>query len=283
MIADVIGLDRLNVAMSIDAGANQSSRVTGPALGGFLLATAGLVGCFALELTLCVFALIAAIKLKVHDKPHAAAPVKILAHILDGLRAAHRDRRLRAALIVTVVFNMFVWPCLSMIPVIGTDRLHLDASGVGLLASMEGLGAIMGSIAIGVWSRPAHSARLYLGGCILADFAMIGFSTASNPLLAGCALVAFGFCGAGFSIMQATLIYRLAPPELRGRILGLISVSIGVGPVGFLLLGLLADAIGAKHAVIASASAGLLVAALLYREWVALMRNSSPHHTTAQS
>ncbi len=54
---------------------------------------------------------------------------------------------------------------------------------------------------------------------------------------------------------------------MRGRILGLISVAIGTGPIGFLQLGLLADAFGAQLAIIISGCEGLLALLLTRRLW----------------
>ena len=48
---------------------------------------------------------------------------------------------------------------------------------------------------------------------------------------------------------------------------GVLSVCIGVGPIGFLHLGLLAEWIGAPWAVTISALEGLLAMALTYRWW----------------
>jgi MFS family permease len=81
------------------------------------------------------------------------------------------------------------------------------------------------------------------------------------------ALLLTGFGQAGFSIMQATLVYRLAPVELRSRVLGLLSVCIGIGPVGFVHIGLLADAIGAPAAAALSGAEGLLALLLTRRLW----------------
>ena len=55
-----------------------------------------------------------------------------------------------------------------------------------------------------------------------------------------------GLANAGFSIMQATLVYLSAPPEMRSRIFGVLSVCIGVGMIGFIHLGVLASLIGAS-------------------------------------
>ncbi|WP_431269092.1 hypothetical protein [Dankookia sp. P2] len=50
--------------------------------------------------------------------------------------------------------------------------------------------------------------------------------------------------------MQATLVYLLSPPEVRMRVLGLLSVCIGLGPIGFLALGLAADALECDHRLV---------------------------------
>ena len=67
--------------------------------------------------------------------------------------------------------------------------------------------------------------------------------------------------------MQATLVYLSAPPEMRSRMLGVLSVCIGIGPIGFVALGMLADAIGAPWATAASGVTGLLVLLLTRRLW----------------
>ena len=76
--------------------------------------------------------------------------------------------------------------------------------------------------------------------------------------------------GAGFSTMQATLVYLAAPPEMRSRILGVLSVCIGTGPIGFVWLGLLADTIGAHWATAATGAIGLLAMALTRKLWRAI-------------
>ena len=81
-------------------------------------------------------------------------------------------------------------------------------------------------------------------------------NNAPGVAVAGGALLFVGFGQAGFSIMQATLVYLLAPPEVRTRVLGLLSVCIGIGPVGFVALGLVADWLGATAACALPASRG---------------------------
>ena len=99
---------------------------------------------------------------------------------------------------------------------------------------------------------------------------LIVFALAPNSTIAGSALLFTGFGGAGFSTMQATLVYLAAPPEMRSRILGVLSVCIGTGPIGFVWLGLLADTIGAHWATAATGAIGLLAMALTRKLWRAI-------------
>jgi len=111
-----------------------------------------------------------------------------------------------------------------------------------------------------------HYARLYIGSVASYLVLLIGFALVPNVPLAGTALLLTGFFNAGFSVMQATLIYLAAPAEMRSRMYGVLSVCIGVSPLGFLWLGLLADAIGASRATAITGLMGL-AALLLTRRW----------------
>jgi MFS family permease len=96
---------------------------------------------------------------------------------------------------------------------------------------------------------------------------LIVFALVPSVPLAGTALLFTGVSNAAFSVMQATLIYLAAPAEMRSRLYGVLSVCIGVGPVGFLTLGLLADLIGAPWATAITGVAGLLALAVTRRWW----------------
>ena len=257
MIGEVVGPDVMGTAMSVDVGANNASRMVGPTVGGLLLASVGIDGAFALSVVLYAFALLAALRVRYRNN-RPISPGSVLARIAEGLAMVRGDRRLIGTLTVTVIYNVFAWPFTSMIPVIGRDRLGLGPEGVGVLASLDGVGAFCGALFLAVWLKPAWYGRTYLGGVTVYMVMLIVFAVVREPAIAGGALLFTGFGGAGFSIMQATLVYLAAPAEMRSRILGVLSVCIGIGPLGFVGLGLLADAVGANGATAAFGAAGLV-------------------------
>ena len=143
----------------------------------------------------------------------------MLARIAEGLRLVRRDRRLIGTLTVTVIYNVFGWPFTSMIPVIGQDHLQLGPEGIGILASMDGIGAFAGAVLMAMFCRPRFYRHAYVGGVMLYMVMLIVFALVPMPAIAGTALLFTGLGGAGFSIMQATLVYLSAPPEMRSRML----------------------------------------------------------------
>lgn len=266
MIGDTVGPDRMSPAMSLDVGTNNASRMLGPTVGGLILAASGIAGVFWLGAALYAVALVAALRIRIRSRTGVTDTVSVLQRVREGLAWVRGDRRMTGVLLVTVIFNIFGWPCLSMIPVLGKDHLNLGPEGVGLLAGIDGVGAFLGALTIAALSRPQWYTRVYVGGVALFMAGLIAFATIPAVTLAGGALLMVGIGGAGFSVMQATLVYLHAPVEMRARLLGLLSVCIGVGPVGFFYLGLLSEVVGAQTATVALAAQGLC-AILLSRRW----------------
>jgi MFS family permease len=266
MMGEVVGREQMGIAMSLDVGATNASRMLGPAFGGFLLVETGIQGAFILNVLMYGTALWAILTIRSRF-PHSQGSGAVLARIAEGLALVRSDRRLIGVLVVTVIYNVFAWPFTSMIPVIGRDRLHLGPEGVGLLATMDGVGAFAGALLLALWLLPKWYGRAYLGGVVCYLVAVVLFALLQSPALAGAALLVTGLGGAGFATMQTTLVYLAAPPEMRSRLLGVLTVCIGTGPVGFLWLGWLADRIGAPDATAVTAVLGLLALAATSRWW----------------
>lgn len=266
MMGEVVGREHMGTAMSLDVGATNASRMVGPAIGGFLLAGPGIQGAFILSVLMYGTALWAVLTIRSRI-PRAAGAGAVLARIGEGLALVRADRRVIGVLVVTVIFNIFAWPFTGMIPVIGRDRLHLGPEGVGLLATMDGIGAFVGALLAALWLIPRWYGRAYIGGVISYLIMVVIFALAQDPALAGAALLLTGLGGAAFATMQATLIYLAAPPDMRSRILGVLTVCIGTGPIGFLWLGWLADRIGSHNATAVTGVLGLLAMAATWRWW----------------
>ena len=266
LIGEVVGAAWLPSAMSLDIGAGNAARLLGPALGGALLAWVGIEGAFVLGALLYLPPIMAAWRIGYRNPYLAAGGASLLARIAEGFVVVRRDPRLVGTMVVTLIFNLWGWPATSMVPVIG-DGLGLSPAGIGLLAGMDGLGALASAVALAVWLRPGGYQATYVGGTALYLLATVAFALAPEPWGAGSALVVTGLASSCFGVMQSTLVYVLAPPEVRSRVFGVLAVCIGTAPIGFLHLGLLADWIGAPYATALIGAEGLLAIALTRRFW----------------
>ncbi len=266
MIGEVVGPERMSAAMSIDVGSNNASQIFGPTVGGVLLAAFGIGGAFTVSVLCYLVAVAAALRVRHRNMAGPTGAQSVLARMIEGLVLVRRDRRLIAVLTITVIYNMFAWPASSMVPVIGHDNLRLGAVGIGVLASMGGVGAFCGAIAIALLARPPLFSRIYLGGVVAYLLLVPVFALVPDATAVASVLLLTGLANACFSIMQATLVYLSAPPEMRSRIYGVLSVCIGIGMFGFILIGVLAGLIGAPWATAATAGEGIL-ALLVTRRW----------------
>jgi MFS family permease len=272
MIGEAVGSSRMSAAMSLDVMASNASRIAGPAVGGTMLALLGAGMAFGLSALLYLGAVVVALGLRCGMA--ASAPARrdpVLLELRESFRLVRRVPALRGVLVVTVIFNLFGWPCASMIPVIGQASLGLGAEGVGILASMEGVGALAGAALVGALAKPGSYARIYVGGTGLYMAMNLAFAVAPQPLQAGLALLAGGIGAAGFASMQATLTYLSTAREARGRALGLLATAIGTGLLGFLQLGLLAEWLGAPMATVVVSAEGLLALVATGRLWRPLL------------
>ena len=256
----------LAAAMSLDSATSNATRMAGPVLGGVVLQTFSLSGVFLLSAGVFAVCLVAIALTPVPGTARPAQSTHFVRELVSGIRFVAGDARLRWVFGITIVFNVFGFPFTSMIPVIGSGQLGLDPAMVGLLGSTEGFGAFIGAIVIAMAVRPRAFASLYVWGTT-AYLALVGclgmvslFSGgAVFPFVAAAGvLLAIGLAGACFSAMQSTLSYLNALPEYRSRVLGVLTLCIGTGPIGFLHVGWLAETFGAPVALMVTASEGLL-------------------------
>ena len=178
------------------------------------------------------------------------------------------------ALMVTVVVNFWGFAYITMVPVIGERVLGLSAFPIGVLMSIEGLGALLGALLVGPFSKPHAYTRIYLISSFVFLLAVLGFALSEQFPLSLLLNLLCGVSLAGFSVMQATIMFLAARPEMRSRVMGVLTVGIGAGPIGMLHLGWLADWIGAAAAMQVMAVEGLIALALTAMLWPEMRRAS---------
>lgn len=270
MLGEIAGLGRLSAAMGLDSATNNFTRMLGPLLGGTLLTTLGLGGAYALGVLLYAVAFISMLSLSFQENPSTeSASVGVLTSISEGFAYIRTNRLIAGTLVITVFVNLFGFSYVSMVPVIGEQQLGLGAVAIGVLMSVEGCGALLGSLCVAAWVRSRYFTAIYMSGSALYLAMILAFSLSPWYSAAVVFLFAGGLGIAFFGSMQSTLIFFTALPRMRTRVMGVLVACIGAGPIGVLHVGLLAEWLGASQAVTIIAVEGLIaitVAACLWPE-----------------
>ncbi len=267
LLGDIAGNNNVGVAMSLDSATTNVTRMLGPLLGGVIYAAIGLQGTYLVGLVLFSSAIYFIQTMTYRPGPALAMGSKFFTDLREGLRYIRSNRVITMVLTVTVVLNFFGFPFVAMVPVIGNEELGLNPVFIGMLASAEGGGAFVGAIFATLFAQPGHYRRLFVYGATIFLCGILVFSFSSGFTVSLVVLLIGGLGVAGFSTMQATIMYLEAPPEMRSRILGVLAFCIGASPIGLLNVGWLAEWLGPSTAVAVLASGGLLVMGWVFYYW----------------
>ena len=139
--------------------------------------------------------------------------------------------------------------------------------------SAHGLGAFIATLAIAAW-QPSRLPRVYYFGTVIFFVAALVFPASSWFEASFGILFAAGVGFAGFASSQSAIVFLNSRAAFRSRAMGLLAMCIGIGPFGALLVGLIADWIGARAAIAVIASAGLVALGAVYHFWPEFHRKS---------
>ncbi len=270
LLGDLSG-GALSTAMSLDAATGNATRMLGPLLGGITLQFVGVFGVFFFSGVAYAICLVMVVVSRVPGRASSVGSFTLIRDLHAGVRYVVSDRNLRRILVITIAFNVFGFPFTSMIPVLGRDHLGLDPFMVGVMSSLEGFGAFTGALLVAWAARPTNYFQLYLWGTVAYIFLVFYFSILSyvfggpyhSLIVSSIILTMIGVAGACFAAMQSTLTYLGASPEYRSRVLGVLTLCIGSGPIGFFNVGWMANIWGAPTALFIMSLEGLFVL-LLY-------------------
>ncbi len=257
---DLVGERRVSSANAVTTAGMLGSRMIVPAAAGALIATFGA----DVALWFCAAWYLPAswplLRIKDARRGPRSAMAAAPAEVLHGFRYALTNPALRALLLVTVLANILGWPViLGFLPIFAEEIFEVGAAGLGLIVAVNGLGALVAALAIASWGDFRWKGLLYLVATVLFGLGLAAFALSGGFALALLLIFFAGLGGSGFGVMQSTVTMLLAPADARGRVLGVLMVSIGVLPGAMLVQGAAASALGV---VATTAASGLLLAAL---------------------
>lgn len=262
----LVGSRRVATAVSLETVSMQVAKMVGPVLAGVGLARFGPAPCYGAVAALYVLGLLVFLGLPARiGGPGPRDTASVAASLGAGVREAWREPTVRAVLMITILMNVLFFPYQHMLPVFAREVLRVGPEWLGALIAADGLGALLGALAIASRRGFLPHGRLFALSVLVAPFLLLAFTSLRWPWACMAILVVIGACESGFAAMQSTLVLLSAKEASRGRAMGILSACIGTQPAGTLWIGLLSGGIGVPAAMAINGLAALL--AMLPAAW----------------
>jgi MFS family permease len=267
-VADLVGRRDLMNAIALNSAMFNAARLVGPAVAGLLIARFGLAHTFLFNTVSFLSVIFALGALRTAGDPQPAASATIFERIYGGLQYAAATPVIRFILSLLLSVSFFVINFNVLIPLITKQVLHAGAEDFGWLMASLGAGAITGALMLALLVRGRPPLSLSITAAFVVSAGTLALAAVGRFSVAVALLVVIGFAQIVFQATCNTMLQITAPDGLRGRVMSLYAFTFaGITPFGSLLVGSIAETLGASAACALGGAAGLLSVAILTALW----------------
>src|SRR6202020_2759065 len=215
-VREMVGKDELRNAIPLNSVTVNAPRAVGPAIGGILIATAGIGVCFLLNAA-SFAAVVASLLMMERSALRPSTPVaRARGQLREGLRYAARTPTIAIPLAMMGLVGLLAYEFSVSLPVLAERTFHGGAEAYGFMTAAMGVGAVIGGLFSAARGRtglrPMIAASVGFGAAILV--------CAFAPFLglAYAALLFVGWASVSFIAIGNSTIQLSAEPGMRGRV-----------------------------------------------------------------
>jgi MFS family permease len=286
ILPDLVRREDLAKAIALNSSVWHGSALFGPTLAGVIIAGLSLEAAFFGNVV--GFAVVGGALHLMRGVPERSGKPSTASFTSDffaGLRYVRATQFVLSLLLISTIVSLSGRSYQQLLPAFADDVLMVGPDGLGFMMSAPGLGTVVGTAALASMADIRHKGLAFFAGMVLLSVSIMAFTLTRSFPVALFFLFVTGIAQLLFSTMMTTMLQLDVAPEMRGRIMALVSVSFqGVQPIGAMFMGALAGLIGIPQATFVSALAVGIVGVLAYsflpaiREYV---REPAPKDATA--
>jgi MFS family permease len=271
MVPDLVPPDDLLGAVSLSSAQFNLGRVIGPALAGLALLTHDYAVVFGINAASFGAVVVALVMVRLPAPLAAGRSLGLTARLVIGAKAAVAEPGCRAAIELIAVVALLASPFIALVPAMSAVVHRHGVSipvATALLVTAQGVGAVTGALLLPSLAHRFGRRTVVRASLFVLPLLLVGYGLA--PTLWS-SLVAFTAVGAGYITVLSglnTVVQVRAPAEVRGRVLGVYMVGLGiVYPFGAVLQGWIGDRVGVRSVTVLGAGAlfGVMVAVAAFR------------------
>jgi MFS family permease len=252
LLFDLVGPEDIINATALNSVIFNVARIVGPTIAALIIVRSGEAVNFfanAISFGFVVWALWA---IRIGPGASAARAARrsepLRGQIAHGVNYALAHPLLARMFTVLLVYSVFGYNYILLMPVFARYVLHGGAHALGILMTCLGVGALLGSLTMA--GRARTSLRSLVVAGLLFPISLVVFSATHTLAAASVAVAALGLCMVQFAVRFSSLLQIESGADVRGRVLGLYNtVLVGLAPLGALQAGAIAQAYGAGIAL----------------------------------
>ena len=240
-------------------------RIFGPAAAGYLIGWFGAAGSFFIQ-GLLYAASAALVLMVVFPARREAVPGRsALADMLEGLRFAAGDPKMRMLVVLGALPYLLLVPVAgTLFPIYAKDVFDAGPQGLGMLLTAVGAGGMLGGLAANMLARAERQALLQAAWVVVMAGAIAGVAASPSLVAALAFSVVGGAAEMAHTASNMAMLQMHAPEGMRGRIASLTMLYPAMISVGAFVAGPLSDLLGVRGASVALAATATAAMGALY-------------------
>jgi len=251
-VVEMVGMEDLPNAIALNSMMFNAARTVGPAVAGMLIYLVGTATCFFLNGVSYLAVIWSLLAMRLPRRMVESLGVNMLRRVREGMTYVWEHKPSFYLLLVVAINSGLGIQYNVLMPVFAQNILHAGSRGYGVLMGAQGVGAVIGAVALAWRSGTPRGLRQSLTvGLFLTALAIIAFGFSSSMVFS---LIAQLFIGAGLINYMATtntMLQIFVSDELRGRVMSFYTLSfIGIAPLGALMVGYIGEHLGPQAAVV---------------------------------
>jgi MFS family permease len=260
LIPRLVPQESLLNAVALNTMAINIMRVAGPGIAGSVLLI-GFGQVYVLNAAVIGGVMLCTLLMQVpHDRRSADNKAGWVDDLRESLAYVGGNPQVLALLGPALILFVFGFPYQSVfIPLFAKRVLDIGNTGAAVLVMMTGAGAIIASLVMASQTSLRRRGALLLLFLAMFSMGLIIFSRSTLLPVSMVALMATASMSSSYMSLNNSLLLELAPREMHGRIMSLMSLDRGLIPLGATLAGLLSAWQGPQDALLMMASVCLLL------------------------
>ncbi len=259
-------------AIALNSSMVNGTRLVGPALAGVVLAGAGAGVCFLVNGISYLAVLAALLAMCVTQAERKAPHPPLVQGLREGFAYAFGFPPIRALLLLLAAASLMGFSYAVLLPVFATDVLHGGARMLGVLTAASGVGALLAAMWLAARKTVLGLGRVIAVAPAAAGLGLIAFSFSQWWWLSAPLLSVTGFALMAQMASSNTILQTIVDEDKRGRVMSLYTMAfLGMSPLGSLLIGWLADVLGAPAALLIS-GVSCVLASLAFAHYLPSLR-----------